>query len=343
MPLPEPNRQPTHNAASTDGVLLSVRNLSVDYCSPEGRVSAARKVSLTIGRGRTVALLGESGSGKTTVALSIMRLIPPTQGKILTGSIVFDGIDLPSLSARQLRQIRGNKIAMVFQELATSLNPVLTVGAQIAEAIAAHLKMSRSQAWSNAVELLGSAGLADAAGWAKRYPHEFSSGMQQRAMIAMALACNPQLLIADEPTASLDVITQAHVLDILQRHQARSGMSILLITHDLSVAARYAHDVAVMYASKIVEIGAARDFFKGPLHPYSQLLLKSVPSLNHSVAQLPTICGDAPEPLRFSAGCEFHPRCPVGCSDVNCQTVEPELRAIGPGRCVACRHAPGFA
>jgi len=295
-------------------------------------------VSFSIKKGRTFGLVGESGCGKSATALSIMRLVPAPQGKIVGGEIVFDGRNLPALSENQMRQIRGEKIAMIFQEPQTSLNPVYTVGNQIAEAIRGHQKKSRKEAWAVAVEMLRKVGIADPARRAHEYPHQFSGGMQQRVMIAMAASCEPALLIADEPTTALDVTIQAQILDLLDDLQKQNGMSILLITHDLGIVAERAETVAVMYASRIVEVAETQKLFAGPLHPYTRGLLKSLPRLGFSGKRLRTISGNVPEPLHFPRGCKFHPRCPTGKTDKRCRTVEPELREVQPGRCVACWH-----
>lgn len=321
---------------------LSVENLSTYFFTEEGVAKAVDDVGFNIKKGRTFALVGESGCGKSVTALSIMRLIPAPPGKIVAGKIVFEGTDLLTLNEKQMRQVRGNKIAMIFQEPMTSLNPVYTVGSQIVEAIKLHQKKSTRQAWSDAVRMLKKVGIADPAHRAREYPHQMSGGMRQRVMIAMAVSCEPDLLIADEPTTALDVTIQAQILDLLDELQTQNNMSILLITHDLGVVAERADYVAVMYASKIVEKAEAGSFFAQPMHPYSQGLLKSLPQLNLSPKRLPTIAGTVPEPLHFPDGCKFHPRCPTGCNDKRCRTVEPELRQVEPGRAVACWYAPGY-
>ncbi len=347
---------------SDNGTLLSVENLSTHFFTEEGVVKAVQDVGFSIKRGRTFALVGESGCGKSVTALSIMRLVPAPQGKIVGGKVVFEGKNLLALSKNQMRGVRGRKIAMIFQEPMTSLNPVYTVGNQIAEAIRLHQKKSSREAWADAVEMLRKAGIADPAQRAREYPHQMSGGMRQRVMIAMAASCEPALLIADEPTTALDVTIQAQILDLLDELQKQNGMSILLITHDLGVVAERAENVAVMYASQIVEVADTRRLFQEPLHPYTRGLLKSLPRLGFRGQRLPTISGGVPEPLDFPAGCKFHPRCPKGCNDKRCQTVEPELRPvrskpayqgkthkgtsnglrqIRPGRCVACWYAKG--
>ena len=323
---------------SSNGTLLSVRNLSTHFFTEEGVVKAVQDVSFSIKRSRTFGLVGESGCGKSATALSIMRLLPAPQGKIVGGEIFFEERNLPALSEKQMRRIRGEKIAMIFQEPQTSLNPVYTVGNQIAEAIRGHQKKSNKKAWADAVEMLRKVGIADPARRAHEYPYQMSGGMQQRVMIAMAASCEPALLIADEPTTALDVTIQAQILDLLDDLQKQNGMSILLITHDLGIVAERAQNVAVMYASRIVEVTETQKLFAEPLHPYTRGLLKSLPRLGFSDKRLRTIPGSVPEPLHFPRGCKFHPRCRTGKTDKRCRTVEPELREVQPERCVACWH-----
>jgi oligopeptide/dipeptide ABC transporter ATP-binding protein len=325
-----------------NGTLLSVEDVSTYFFTEEGVAKAVQGVTFSIKKGKTFALVGESGCGKSVTALSIMRLVPAPAGKIIGGEIVFEKRDLLGLSERRMRAIRGNKIAMIFQEPMTSLNPVYTVGNQIVEAIRLHQRKSASQAWADAVEMLRKAGIADPGQRVHEYPHQMSGGMRQRVMIAMAVSCRPALLIADEPTTALDVTIQAQILDLLDELQEQSGMSILLITHDLGVVAERADDVAVMYASRIAEVADSQRLFAEPLHPYTQGLLKSLPRLGYSAKRLLTIPGTVPEPLHFPAGCKFHPRCPIGCDDGRCRTVEPLLRQVRSGRCVACWYARGY-
>jgi oligopeptide/dipeptide ABC transporter ATP-binding protein len=327
---------------SEDGVILSVKGVSVSFFTEEGVAKAVQDVSFSVKRGETFALVGESGCGKSVTALSIMRLVPEPPGKIVCGNIVFDKTSLLGLSEKQMRNIRGAKIAMIFQEPMTSLNPVYTVGNQIAEAIKLHQKKGLSEAWANAVEMLQKVGIADPAQRVREYPHQMSGGMRQRVMIAMAVSCEPALLIADEPTAALDVTIQAQILDLLDELQEQNGMSIMLITHNLGIVAERADDVAVMYASRIVEVADSQSLFAEPLHPYTQGLLRSLPRLGLSAKRLQAIPGIVPEPLHFPAGCKFHPRCPIGCNDRRCQTHEPKLKGVRLGRNVACWHAPGY-
>ncbi len=325
-----------------NNILLSLEDVSTYFFTEEGVAKAVQGVSFSIKKGRMFALVGESGCGKSVTALSIMRLVPAPQGKIVSGEIFLGKRDLLQLSVKRMRAIRGNKIAMIFQEPMTSLNPVYTVGNQIVEAIRLHQRKSASQAWADAIEMLRKAGISDPEQRVREYPHQMSGGMRQRVMIAMAISCRPTLLIADEPTTALDVTIQAQILDLLGELQEQSEMSILLITHDLGVVTERADDVAVMYASRIVEVADSRKIFAEPLHPYTQGLLKSLPQLGYSAKRLLTIPGTVPEPLHFPTGCKFHPRCPIGCSDKRCQTIEPPMRAVQPERRVACWYAPGY-
>jgi oligopeptide/dipeptide ABC transporter ATP-binding protein len=325
-----------------NGTLLSVDDLSTHFFTEGGVAKAVHDVSFSIKKGKTFALVGESGCGKSVTALSIMRLIPDPPGKIVSGHIAFEDRHLLALSEREMRQIRGNRIAMIFQEPMTSLNPVFTVGNQIVEAIKLHQKKSTRQAWTDAVGMLRKVGIADPDRRVREYPHQMSGGMRQRVMIAMAVSCEPALLIADEPTTALDVTIQAQILDLLDELQTQNEMSILLITHDLGVVAERADDIAVMYASRIVEVGESQSLFEKPLHPYTQGLLESLPRLGLEARRLKTIAGTVPEALHFPPGCKFHPRCPIGRGDKRCQSVEPKLREVQPGRCVACWHAPGY-
>ena len=322
-----------------NGTLLSVENLSTHFYTEEGVAKAVQDVSFSIKRSGTFALVGESGCGKSVTALSIMRLVPEPQGKIVGGQIMLGGRSLLELSEKQMQSVRGNRIAMIFQEPMTSLNPVYTVGNQIVEAIRLHQHKSSKVAWAGAVEMLKKVGIAEPERRVREYPHQMSGGMRQRVMIAMAVSCRPELLIADEPTTALDVTIQAQILDLLSELQGQSGMSILLITHDLGVVAERADDVAVMYASRIVEVADCRSLFAEPLHPYTRGLLRSLPRLGFSQKRLQTIEGNVPEPLHFPSGCKFHPRCELGRDDERCQSVEPKLREVRDGQCVACWYA----
>jgi oligopeptide/dipeptide ABC transporter ATP-binding protein len=326
----------------TNENILSVQNLSTYFYMQQGVAKAVQDVSFDIPAGKTVALVGESGCGKSVTALSVLRLIPNPPGKIVGGKILFKGRNLPDLRDSQMRAIRGNDIAMIFQEPMTSLNPVFTVGNQIVEAISLHQGIKGKPAWNLAIEMLSKVGIADPDRRVGEYPHQMSGGMRQRVMIAMALSCSPNLLIADEPTTALDVTIQAQILDLLNRLQRERQMSVLLITHDLGVVAETAHSVVVMYASKVAEKASVDALFAEPLHPYTQGLLRSLPRLGEHRKRLDVIGGTVPNPLAFPKGCKFHPRCPVGCNDKRCQTVEPELKEVSPGRCVACWYAKGY-
>ncbi|HZS43912.1 MAG TPA: ABC transporter ATP-binding protein [Blastocatellia bacterium] len=292
--------------------LLEVRDLSTHFFTHRGEVPAVDHVSFDLKRGETLGLVGESGSGKSVTSLSIMRLIGQP-GRIVGGQIIFKGQDLRKLSDEKMRQIRGNDIAMIFQDPMTSLNPVYTVGEQIAEAIRLHQKVGHHEARNRAIEMMKSVSIPDAAKRADNYPHQLSGGMRQRVMIAMAVCCNPELLIADEPTTALDVTTQAQILELLARLREEFKLALLLITHDLGVVAETADRVAVMYAGKIVEEAPTRELFKAPKHPYTEGLLRSVPRLSKEGVdrrnRLETIEGTVPNLLNLPPGCNFAPRC----------------------------------
>ncbi len=325
-----------------NGAILSVQNLSTFFDTEQGTAKAVQDVSFEIKKGKTLALVGESGCGKSVTALSIMRLVPAPPGRIASGKIFFKSRNILEFRERQMQRIRGNKIAMIFQEPMTSLNPVYTIGAQIVEAIIQHQKKTYEQAWQMAEEMLAKVHIPDPARRMFEYPHLLSGGMRQRVMIAMAISCKPSLLIADEPTTALDVTIQAQILDLLDELQQSENMSILLITHDLGVVAQRADNVTVMYASKIVEKCSCSEIFNNPLHPYTQGLLNSLPQLGTRQNRLNTIAGNVPEPLNFPAGCKFHPRCPIGCNDKRCQTAEPALKEVSNNHYAACWHAPGY-
>jgi len=331
---------------NTNEALLEVKNLKTYFYGENGVIPAVDGVSWTVRRGETLALVGESGCGKTVSALSVMRLIPEPPGRIVGGQILLhtDGQakDLVHLPEPEMRKIRGGRITMIFQEPMTSLNPVYTIGDQIAEAVQLHESVSRRDAWDRAAKMLQRVGIPDPGRRVREYPHQMSGGMRQRVMIAMALSCNPDMLIADEPTTALDVTIQAQILDLLAKLQSETGMSILLITHDLGVVAQIAHRVAVMYASKIVEMTDVNSLFADPLHPYTQGLFKSVPRLGGKHQRLETIAGVVPNPAHLPPGCKFHPRCPLGRDDKRCQTVEPQLLEVKPGHWVACWKTCGY-
>ena len=325
-----------------NNTLLSIKDVHVTFFTDEGDVNAVGGVSYDIKKGKTLAVVGESGCGKSVTALSILRLIPDPPGKVTKGRIIFKKTDLLKISEKRMRAIRGNHITMIFQEPITSLNPVYTIGKQIVEVIELHQSLKGKQALDHAVEMLRLVGIADPERRACEYPHQLSGGMRQRAMIAMALSCDPALLIADEPTTALDVTIQAQILELLKELQRQNNMSVLLITHDLGVVAENADDVAVMYASKIVETAEAGPLFSKPLHPYTQGLLRSLPRLGAKKERLEVISGSVPDPLNFPDGCKFHPRCPIGSQDRRCQTKEPPLLEVSPGRYAACWYAKGY-
>ena len=293
--------------------LLQVRGLNVAFDTDAGRIQPVRGVSLDVAAGQTVALVGESGCGKSVTAMSILRLIPQPPGRVLGGQIIFEGRDLLTLSEKQMRPVRGKDIAMVFQEPMTSLNPVYTIGEQIAEAIRLHQGVGRREAFAIAQQSLADVGIGDPQRRLHEYPHQMSGGMRQRVMIAMALSCRPKLLIADEPTTALDVTIQAQILELLRALQEQQGMSILLITHDLGVVAENAEVVGVMYAGRIVELASVEELFDHPRHPYTVGLFQSVPVLGRQCERLATIPGAVPNPARLPGGCKFHPRCERTC------------------------------
>ncbi len=290
--------------------VLSVRDLSTHFHTRDGLVRAVDGVSFDVGEAETLGIVGESGSGKSVTALSILKLIDQPPGEFGPNSRVeFEGKNVLQLRGEELRQIRGAGIAMIFQEPAASLNPVLTVGYQIVETLRAHNRMSRSDAWKRAVELLDTVGISDAGRRSKDYPHQLSGGMLQRVMIAIALSCQPKVLIADEPTTALDVTIQAQIVDLLIALKAQFGMSIIFITHDLGVLARIADRVAVMYGGRIVEQGPVKDIYATPAHPYTKGLLKAVPRVDRRPEPLVGIPGTVPSAAHWPTGCRFHPRC----------------------------------
>lgn len=315
------------------GSLLAITNLSVSFFTDKGEVRAVRDVSVTISPGQTLALVGESGCGKSTVALAIMRLIDPP-GRITGGQIFFKGRDLAALPEAELRAVRGREIGMIFQEPMTSLNPVFTIGDQIGEVLSTHRGLSGRAVRAEVLHLLEKVRIPSAAQRIDQYPHELSGGMKQRVMIAIALACQPALLIADEPTTALDVTIQAQILELLQALQEEMRMAILLITHNLGVVAQFARDVQVMYAGKIVEQAEVVTLFKNPLHPYTRALLKALPRPGHRAERLASIPGTVPSPLQYPKGCAFAPRCPD--EREGCRDNQPPLKEVEPGHQVAC-------
>ena len=323
--------------------LLEVEGLKIEFSSPEGTVRAVEGVSFHVGEGETLGLVGESGCGKSVTALSILRLISPP-GRIAAGRIRYRGRDLLSLSEPEIRRVRGKEIALIFQEPVAALNPVFTVGSQIAEAIRVHNRMTRKEAMAEAVRLLKLVQIPDAERRVREYPHQMSGGMCQRVMIAMALSCKPSLIIADEPTTALDVTIQAEILDLLRRLRDQFNLSVLLISHNLGVIAESAERVAVMYAGRIVEEAPVKAIFASPKHPYTSGLLRSIPRLGERARtgrrRLQAIPGSVPDPAHRDPGCPFAPRCP-DVMDV-CRRVEPRLLPLDGGRKVSCflHHAP---
>src|SRR3984885_3644719 len=316
--------------------LLDVRNLHTEFRTGAGLVRAVDGVSYTVDPGETVAIVGESGSGKSVSALSVLRLIPDPPGRITQGQILFAGRDIMQLPDAAMREVRGGEIGMVFQEPMTSLNPVLTIGRQITETLEQHRGADRATAQKRAVELLGLVGIADAARRLKQYPHQLSGGMRQRIMIAIALACDPKLIIADEPTTALDVTIQAQILVLMQQLTQRLGVALIIITHNLGVVARYARRVNVMYAGRIVESGEAASIYHSPRHPYTIALLKSVPRLDRPRQErLDPVEGQPPDLTQLDAGCAFRPR---GRFAVEmCAETRPPLEAAGgTGHLAAC-------
>jgi peptide/nickel transport system ATP-binding protein len=320
--------------------LLEIKDLKTHFRSDEGMVHAVDGVDLTIARGETLCVVGESGSGKTVTALSVLKLIPMPPGRIVGGKILWEGKDLVPLDASGMNRVRAKEIAIVFQEPMTSLNPVYTVGDQLAEVIQLHQGGSRRTALQRAVEMLSLVNIPSPQRRVHDYPHHFSGGMRQRVMIAMALSCNPKLLIADEPTTALDVTIQAQILDLLQEMKSRLGMSIMLITHAMGVVAEVAQRVVVMYAGKVVEEAPVERLFGNPAHPYTQGLIRSIPRIDLAAERkqrLETIAGTVPKLINPPVGCRFAPRCRLAIDE--CSRAQPPLREIEPGHKVACIRA----
>ncbi len=315
--------------------LIDVKNLTTSFFTADGELRAVDGVSFEIEEGKTMGLVGESGCGKSVTALSIMRLIPSPPGKIVGGQVLLRGRNLLELNREEMRKMRGNEISMVFQEPMTSLNPVFTIGNQIAEAIRLHQGLGRRETREKVIEMLRLVKIADPEARISDYPHQLSGGMRQRVMIAMALSCNPSLLIADEPTTALDVTIQAQILELMKELQERLGMALLLITHDLGVVAEQAHEVAIMYAGKVVERALPKDIFSRPLHPYTVGLLNSVPGMRgEKKKRLDAIPGVVPSPLELPGGCRFRDRCPK--AGGICAGAEPELVEKRKGHWAAC-------
>ncbi len=317
--------------------LLTVKNLKTYFFTEDGVVRAVDGVDFSVKAGEVLGLVGESGCGKSVTSFSILRLVGPP-GKIVEGEIWFDGKDLVALPEGEMVRMRGDRISMIFQQPQSSLNPVFTVGDQVAEVLQVHQKMGKKEAWNRAVELLGIVGIPDPQGKALAYPHEMSGGQAQRVMIAMALAMSPELLIADEPTTALDVTIQAQILDLMRQLQERSGAAVILITHDLGVIAEMAHRVAVMYAGQIVEQSGVNAIFEAPLHPYTHGLLGSIPVLGQVNEKLEVIPGTVPNLIDLPPGCRFAPRC-LARQQYNleiCTRIEPELNESRPAHLVRC-------
>ena len=315
--------------------LLQVKDLKTYFFTDEGVLKAVDGISYEIEEGETLGLVGESGCGKSVSALSILRLIPTPPGKIVDGEVIFEGQDLLQVDESEIRSVRGNRIAMVFQEPMTSLNPVLTIGRQLTEALELHLKLDGAAAMRRAIGLLEMVGISEAGARINDYPHQFSGGMRQRVMIAMALSCNPKLLLADEPTTALDVTIQAQILEIMARLSRDLGTAVIIITHNLGVVARYADRVNVMYAGKIVESGTAKELYANPRHPYTLGLLKSVPRLDQArKMKLDPIEGVPPDLINMPSGCSFYPRCSYRID--RCAQETPPLAAVNEKHYSAC-------
>lgn len=317
----------------TDNI-LEISDLVVQYTSDDATIHALNGINLSIKRGETIGLVGETGAGKTTIARAILRILQTPPAKILSGKILFDGQDILSLSEKEMRKIRGDKIAMIFQDPMTALNPVKKIGDQIAEAIGLHNKVTKVQAQERAIEMLKMVGIP--AERFNEYPHQFSGGMKQRVVIAMALACNPILLLADEPTTALDVTIQAQVLDMMSDLKRQLNTSVVMITHDLGIIAETCDSVAVIYAGEIVEYGTAEDIFDRTAHPYTTGLFDSLPKLNVRGKRLKPIKGLMPDPTNLPSGCKFHDRCPFATEE--CGKTAPAMTEITPGHFVKCHR-----
>ena len=315
-----------------DNKLLEIKHLTIEFDTSEGVVHAVNDVSFDIGAGETLGLVGETGAGKTTTALGILRLISTPPGKYSSGEIIYNGQNILGMSDAEIRSIRGREISMIFQDPMTALNPIMTVADQIAEVITLHEDCGKKAALEKAGALLAKVGIPASRG--SEYPHQFSGGMKQRVVIAMALACSPELLIADEPTTALDVTIQAQVLRMIGNLKKEFGTSMLLITHDLGVVAEVCDKVAIIYAGEIVESGSLEDIFDRTAHPYTEGLFGSLPSLDEKVHRLKPIAGLMPDPANLPSGCPFHPRCPY--STEKCRSAHPETVELSPGHLVCC-------
>jgi oligopeptide/dipeptide ABC transporter ATP-binding protein len=314
--------------------LLEVKSLCTSFFTGEGEVRAVDGVSFSVEAGKLMGIVGESGSGKTATVLSIMRLLPES-ARITGGEILFEGKNLLKLPEPEMRAIRGARIAMIFQEPMTSLNPVFTIGSQIGEAVRLHQHTARGETRDRSIEALRMVGIADPERRIGDYPHQLSGGMRQRVMIAMALACNPKVLVADEPTTALDVTIQAQILDLIRELQSRLGLAVILVTHDLGIVAEYADDVTILYSARVMEQASSRDLFANPLNPYTRGLLESIPGIDGArPKRLQAIPGSIPSALRPPPGCRFHPRCPIAIPE--CSQTVPPLEAKAPNHYAAC-------
>lgn len=314
--------------------LLAIRDLKTYFISKGSEVRAVDGIDIDVEKGQIVCIVGESGCGKSMTSLSIMRLVPKPFGKIVDGEMLFNGKDLTKLTEREMSDVRGNDISMIFQEPMTALNPVTTIGSQIAEVLIRHRGLNKRQALDRAVEMLQFVGVPRAKEIVHEYPHQLSGGLRQRVMIAMAMVCEPKLLIADEPTTALDVTIQAQVLELMKKMRRETGTAIILITHDLGVVADMADHVVVMYAGQVVESVNADTIFESPLHPYTKALMDSIPSIEEEKESLYSIPGTVPSAANFPKGCRFAERCPI--AEASCFEKMPELRELKPGHLVRC-------
>jgi len=322
------------------GAFLEIKDLAVEYASGGQCVKAVNNVSFSLDKGETLGIVGETGAGKTTIAKSILRILPVPPAKIKSGEILLEGKNILQMPSKELMGIRGNRVSMIFQDPMTALNPIMRVGDQISEVISTHGHVTKSQARELGLQMLETVGIQ--ASRSIEYPHQFSGGMKQRVVIAMALACNPKLLIADEPTTALDVTIQAQVLKMMKELKSKFDTSMLLITHDLGIVAKTCDEVLIMYAGEIVESGSLADIFDNPKHPYTLGLFGSLPSLDRDVKRLTPISGLMPDPADLPAGCKFHTRCPNNTSaDDVCKKQEPSLLESTPGHFVRCHQCAG--
>ena len=315
-------------------ILLEIKDLCVEFKTMAGTVHAVDHLSYTLHRGEKLGIVGESGSGKSVSSLAMMQLIPNPPGKVTGGQILYNGKDLVKLSEREMEKIRGNEISMIFQEPMTSLNPIIRCGKQIAESLQLHRGMKKKEAMEEAIKMMQAVGIANPQARAYEYPHQMSGGMRQRVMIAMALACQPQILIADEPTTALDVTIQAQILDLIRDLNQKMNTSVVFITHDLGVVSELCDTVIVMYNGHIVEKAPVADIFREPLHPYTQGLLSAIPRITKERKPLSTIEGMVPNPVERIKGCRFWPRCPKACD--RCRKEEPSVFSVGENRQVRC-------